>query len=467
MKIKFWGAAHTVTGSSHLLLVDGARVLLDCGLFQGSRKIARQINSEFVIPPAGINEMILSHAHIDHSGNIPGLVKAGFRGPIYCTPATQDLTRVLLRDSGHIQESDANFLNRKKSRNHEPPVEPLYTMDDAERAIPLLRPRSYDEPFTVANGRLSAVFRDVGHILGSAFVEMTAAENGQTRKIIFSGDIGPPHKTILKDPEVPAEADVLIMESTYGNRCHAAEEDVEIKLADCVNRVVARGGKIIIPAFSVERTQEVVYALNKLWNAGKLQRIPVYVDSPLAVNVTEIFRHHPECFDQEINQSLIDDPDPFGFEGLIYVRDVMTSKRINMLRSPCIVISGSGMCEAGRVLHHLANNIEDPRSAVFFVGFQAENTLGRKLVDGLKEVKILGDPYQVKAEIVIFNSFSGHADAEGLRAFAGNVAQSGRLKKIFLVHGEETAMAALKETLGADLPNCEVIMPARGEEFEI
>lgn len=462
MELKFWGAARTVTGSAHLLKIAGKNVLLDCGLYQGSRQLARQINTEFAVPPGEIDSLVLSHAHIDHSGNIPQLVKKGFRGPIHCTSATAEMSGILLRDSGHIQEADVQFLNRKLARKKAPLIEPLYTLDDAERTLPMFKPVFYHDRVEVLPGALTAEFSDAGHILGSAFMELDLNENGKKMRLTFSGDIGRKNMPILRNPETPRECDYLIMESTYGNRKHDDYVIAEDELCRSVARVVKRGGKIVIPAFSVGRTQEIVYAFNNLWNAGKLPRVPVYVDSPLSANATEVFRHHPECYSDEIKRVFVNDPDPFGFEGLIYTRDVEASKRINMINGPCIIISASGMCEAGRVLHHLANTVEDARNAVFIVGFQGENTLGRRIVEKQPELKILGDTYKLAAEVVVFNAFSAHADSEGLREFARAAADSGRLKKIFLVHGEEQVSLALQETLKADLPNVETIVPSRG-----
>jgi len=467
MKLKFWGATRTVTGSSHLLTVNNRRVLLDCGLFQGNRKLSRELNQTFAAPPPSIEEVILSHTHIDHCGNLPNLARNGFKGPIHCTGATADLAQILLLDSGKIQESDAAFLNKKAARRGDDPVEPLYTIADAERVLPQFRPYAYDAEVKALGGDVRARFRDAGHVLGSAFVEMEVREDSKTTRLLFSGDLGRRNMPILRDPEIPEPADVLILESTYGSRIHQEYAMAEQELAESVERVIKRGGKIIIPAFSVGRTQEIVYALNNLWNRGKLPRIPVYVDSPLSVNATGIFRAHPECYDDHVLRELQVDKDPFGFEGLLYVKDVEHSKRLNLLQSPCVIISASGMAESGRVLHHLKNNIGDPRNAVFIVGFQAENTLGRRLVEKQPEIKIFGETHQVLAEVKTFNAFSAHADHNELRAFAQAAAIGGNLKRIFLVHGEETGMASLQEALQQDLPGCEVIMPTRGEEFEI
>jgi metallo-beta-lactamase family protein len=468
MQLTFWGAAGTVTGSAHLMTVNGVRVLLDCGLYQGRRDEARRYNQEFPAPPPAISDVILSHAHLDHCGNLPVLVRQGFKGSVRCTHATADLVKALLLDSGHIQEKDAEYLNRKKRRAGEPPVSPLYTLRDTEAVFARLKTAHYGRPFRAGNGAVTAVFRDAGHILGSAFVEMTVADGSpEGKKILFSGDLGRRNRPILRDPETPGEADILILESTYGNRCHRPAEGAEERLLTAIWRVIERRGKIVIPAFSIERTQELVYTLNKLWNERRLPRVPVYVDSPLATNVTEIFRAHAECLDEQVQDLLRFDPDPFGFESLIYTRDVAASKRINLIDAPCIIISASGMAEAGRVLHHLANTISDPKNAVFIVGFMAQNTLGRKLVEGEKEVRILGDHYTVRAEIVVLNDYSGHADADELRAFARQVAVGGRLRHVFLVHGDPIASEMLRDALKDDLPGVEITVPARGDTFDV
>lgn len=463
MKLQFLGAAQTVTGSAHLFTIGDRRILFDCGLFQGRRQEAREMNEAFSVNPTGIDHVVLSHAHIDHSGRLPLLVRSGFDNPIWCTSATADLVRVLLRDAGHIQEKDAETMNRRRARSGDEPVEPLYTLEDAEETLPLLRSAYYGQPFTLFSGTVDIAFRDAGHILGSAFVEMTVREDGVEKRLVYSGDLGRRGRPILRSPEAPGPADTLILESTYGGRVHRPLDKADDRLCEAIDRVIKRRGKIVIPAFSVDRTQEIVFALNNLWNAGRLPRVPVYVDSPMSANVTEVYRNHPECYGPDIKQVFLTDSDPFGFEGLIYVRDTQASKRINALENPCIIISASGMCEAGRVLHHLSNTVGDPRNAVFVVGFMAENTLGRKLVDGLPEVRILGEMHPVRAEVVTFNDFSGHADSEELREFARKVAAHGRLKDIYLVHGEVSNMQALRDALAGDLPDVRLHMPLMGE----
>lgn len=467
IRVKFWGAARTVTGSCHLLMTGGKNVLLDCGLFQGRRQLSRKLNREFVLRPSALDAVVLSHTHVDHCGNIPNLVKNGFSGPIHCTAATADMAALLMRDSGHIQEQDAKYLNRKAARRGDPEVEPLYTVEDAERTDPLMRAHPYNKPIPILENHLSVRFRDAGHVLGSAFVELSARANGKETRLLFSGDLGRKNMPILRDPEVPEPADYLVLESTYGDRLHQDYIEAEHKLEAAVARVVARGGKIVVPAFSVGRTQELVYALNRLWNQGRLPRIPVYVDSPLSINATQVFRKHPECYDADVLRDMLTDPDPFGFEGLIYTRTREQSMRINLVPGPCIIISASGMAESGRVLHHLKNTIRDPRNAVFIVGFQAQNTLGRKLVEKQPEVKIFGEPHDLAAEVVTFNAFSAHGDQKELTDFALSAAQGGRLKKIFLVHGEETVMANFQQHLSELLPGVEVVMPERGQVFDL
>jgi metallo-beta-lactamase family protein len=425
------------------------------------------LNREFALPPAEVDAFVLSHTHIDHCGNIPNLVKSGYKQRIHCTSATADMARLLMLDSAHIQESDAEFLNRKARRKGGELIEPLYVMEDALRAGSLLEPERYNKQFDVIKNEVSATFRDAGHVLGSAFVELDLQEAGKSVRFTFSGDVGRKNMPILNDPEIPRPADYLILESTYGDRLHQEFAMAEARLAEAVLRVIERRGKIVIPAFSVGRTQEIVYSLNRLWNLGRLPRIPVYVDSPLSVNATDIFRKHPECYDEEIRRDMQTDPDPFGFDGLIYTRNVEDSKRINLLNAPCIIISASGMAESGRILHHLKNTVEDPRNAVFIVGFQAENTLGRRIVEKSPQLKIYGDIHNLAAEVVTFNAFSAHADRDELREFARQSAREGTLKKIFLVHGEEGPMMSLAEILRTDLPGVEVLCPTRGETVEI
>jgi metallo-beta-lactamase family protein len=470
MKLRFWGAVRTVTGSLHELDVDGQRYILDCGMYQGRREEAFQRNRNIPVAARRLDGVILSHAHIDHSGNLPSLSRAGYSGPVHATPATTDLCGYMLRDSAYLQEKDAALVNKKKmrrkliegdGRNHD--VEPLYSMDDAERVLTLFQQTNYRQPKSLSD-QLSFEYYDTGHLLGSAAVALTYRNNGKSIRLTFSGDVGRPGLPILRDPETMPEADYLIMESTYGNRLHAQDEVVRSKLGGIINRTVERGGRVIVPAFAVGRTQQLVLLLNQLSSSGEIPSIPIFVDSPLAVNATEVYRRHPECYDEESYRYITDQTDPLGFSRLRYIRDVNESKALNGLRGPCVIISASGMAEAGRILHHLRNNIEDPRNTVLIVGFQAENTLGRKLIDGRTEVNIFGDPVRVRAEVAKMNELSGHADQNGLLEWMKPMAKT--LKGVFLVHGEvaqaEPLAALIRERYGV-----EAHIPTRGQVVEL
>lgn len=467
LSVSFHGAARSTTGSRHLVNVDGARVLLDCGLYQGRRKNTYERNLNFGFDVAGVDAVILSHAHIDHSGNLPNLVKQGFDGPIHSTAATADLCGFLLRDSAYIQEKDARWLNRRRSKRRkanknrnagDDVVEPLYTSDDAERCLTQFQSVDYHRPLRVFPG-LEASFIDAGHILGSASPILDVRVGEDAKRLAFSGDLGRAGLPMLRDPEIPQNVDWLIMEGTYGARDHDPIGDAKEELRSAVERVAGRGGKIIVPSFSVERTQEIVYYLNELYNEGALLPIPIYVDSPLAVNVTEVFRKHPECFDKKTHELLLHDPDPLGFERLKYVRDVQESKDLNNSTFPCMVISASGMCEAGRILHHLRNSIEDSRNCIVFVGYQAQGTLGRKIVERKREVNIFGEPHTVRAEVVTLNTFSGHADRRDLFEYARSVRDaSPALKRVYLVHGEQTGLETLAARLREEL-SLDVVIP--------
>ena len=434
MKLTFQGAAGGVTGSLHLVESGGKRVLLDCGMFQGKRKEAEKNNREFPFDAASIDAVVLSHAHIDHSGRLPLLVKNGFRGPIYATPATADLCNSMLRDTAHIAEGDAEFVNRKHP--DDPPVAPLFTLEDAAAAVELFRPVPYHQA-TEIEGGLTIEFHDAGHILGSASVLITAGE----LRLAFSGDVGRRGLPIIRDPEALPPADFLIMESTYGGRTHPPAADALQRLEKILNRTIQRGGRLIVPAFAVGRTQQLVLMLHELINEKRIPPVPMFVDSPLALNVTDAFRRHPECFDEGVNQYLSDGEDPFGFKRLIYIRDVNESKKLNDMRGPFVVISASGMCEAGRILHHLRNNVGNSRNTVLLTGYQAESTLGRKLQDGWKEVRIFGIPTRVEAEVASLDALSAHADAEELLNWMQPM--TARLKRVFLVHGEPAQSQAL------------------------
>ncbi|TLY32940.1 MAG: MBL fold metallo-hydrolase [Ignavibacteria bacterium] len=462
MEIEFRGAARTVTGSMHVLHIAGTTVLLDCGLFQGKRDESNARNRTFPFDPRSITAVVLSHAHIDHSGNLPGLVKQGYTGPIFSTLATRDLCGIMLADSGSIQEKDAEFLNRKLSKLHQPPVEPLYTASDAGAAMKLFRGVPYGTPFQVTPN-LTAEFFDAGHILGSASVKLTIKENGTTKKLGFTGDLGRRDMPILRDPVFMGDVEALISESTYGGKVHDPPEDMGNALVADLSRTIGRGGKIIVPAFSVGRTQDLVYSLHQLADAGKLARIPIFVDSPLAVNATDIYREHPECFDDDTYKVIQSNRDPFGLGQLRYIRSVEESIKLNELKGPCMIISASGMCEAGRILHHLANNIEDSRNTILIVGYQAEHTLGKRLVDQEDEVKIFGKIYRRKAEVVVHNAFSAHADGNELMAYIGQFKKSG-LSKVFLVHGEYVRAGDLQRGLN-ERGYASVEIPERGQKF--
>lgn len=468
MKLTFWGAAGGVTGSMHLVEAAGKRWLLDCGLNQGRRKEAEFKNRHLPFPGASISAVILSHAHIDHSGNLPTLVKHGFSGPIYTTPATLDLCSWMLRDTAHIQEKDAEFLNKRQEKRRSAGfengiVEPLYSMDDAERTLPLFQPVAYYTPQVLAPCLQYRCY-DAGHMLGSSAIVMEDSSGPAPVRLTFSGDVGRPHLPIIRDPDPPAPSEYLILESTYGGRLHKSVSHVVNKLADVVNRTAARGGRIIVPAFAVGRTQQLVLLLHQLANEKRIPGIPIFVDSPLAVNVTDVHRAHPECFDEETREYLLHGQDPFGFQRLQYIRDVEQSKRLNDLHGPFVVISASGMCEQGRILHHLRNGIEDPRNTVLITGFQAQDTLGRKLVEKWPEVRIFGEPMRVRAEISSLDELSGHADQGELLRWLEPLAPS--LRRVFLVHGEPRQAEALAQLLQARY-KLAVTIPAPGQSFEI
>jgi len=459
--ISFWGAARTVTGSRHLLEAGNSRVLLDCGLFQGRRKRSADLNRRLPFDPAGLDAVVLSHAHIDHSGNLPTLVRNGFSGRIHCTRATADLLRIMLRDSAHIQEKDAQFLNKRSGRTGGK-IRPLYGLDDAERCLELLSPSPYRKAFQPAPG-VTCTFHDAGHILGSAIVDLELlGATGDRTRLVFSGDLGRRNLPILKDPEAPGGADALILESTYGNRLHDDILQSEERLGEVVARTIHRGGRVIIPAFSVGRSQEIVYELSELIVAGKLPDIPIYIDSPMTVKASRVFRRHQECFDDETWDILHHGNDPFGFDRMRYISDAEESKSLNSRREPSVIISASGMAEAGRILHHLANNIGNRRNTVLIVGFMAEHTLGRRLAEGAKTVKILGADHPVKAEVVSLHAFSAHADRRDLLGFYEGMRR--RPAKIFLVHGEYPAQESLKAALEARGASS-VEIPEYGERF--
>jgi metallo-beta-lactamase family protein len=464
LQIQFFGAARSVTGSMHLLTIDGKKILLDCGLFQGRRQETFERNSSFPFDPASIDTLILSHAHIDHSGNIPNLVKHGFAGNIFCTHATRDLCSIMLRDSGHIQEKDTEFVNKKHARRGLPPVQPLYTIKDAERSLQQFVSISYRRTLHV-NGSVKVTFYDAGHILGSALTLLEISENGKNKNLLFTGDLGRKGLPILCDPHPLDTADILITESTYGGRCHDDLLTLDDKLAQVVNEAYNRGGKIIVPAFSVGRTQEVVYALQRLIEATKIPEIPIFVDSPLSVNATEVFRAHPECFDEETSEYLLNHQDPFGFGRVRYIKSLEESKKLNRYKKPCMIISASGMCETGRIVHHLRNNIGNPKNTVLIVGFMAEHTLGRRLVEKQPIIRIFGEEHHLRAQVVKLNAFSAHADHDELLEYIGRFDRE-RLKYFFVVHGETGQAEALAQAVGS-LGIAGIHVPEREQAFVI
>ncbi|MGW8250527.1 MAG: MBL fold metallo-hydrolase, partial [Anaerolineales bacterium] len=446
MRITFHGAAQTVTGSQHLLEVNGARLLLECGLFQGRRVEAFERNRNFPFDPKKIDAVLLSHAHIDHSGNLPHLVKKGFRGPIFTTDATAHLANIMLIDSGHIHESDAEYMNKRNRNKPGKWVEPLYTIEDAAQVAQYFVSQPYEHSFEVAPG-VQARLVDAGHILGSAAIVLDIEEDGRRFRLWFSGDIGRRDLPLLRDPQLPRETDYLIMECTYGDKTHQNPQASYDELEQVVKKTIARGGKVIIPAFAVGRTQELVYDLHRMIDAGSIPRIPVFIDSPLAVNASDIFRAHPECFDAErldfergdIHRSVLG-------EGLVtYVHSVEQSKALNLDPRPMVIISASGMAEAGRILHHLKNNIEDKRSTILIVSWQAPHTLGRRLAEQQKKVRIFGKQYRRRAEVVTIGGFSAHAGQPFLLEYA--LASRSSLKRIFLVHGEQRGAEPLMEVM--------------------
>lgn len=478
MRLTFLGAARTVTGSMHLLEAGGIRILVDCGLFQGGAEADDLNRQPFAFAPSSIDYVLLTHAHIDHSGRLPILCRDGLNGTILATGATVDLARVMLPDAGFIQESDVEWHNRRARRAGRPEAAPLYTAEDAYAALRFLRAVDYDVPIELADG-IQVVFRDAGHLLGSAILEVTA----EGKKVVFSGDLGNSNQPILRDPTRVEAADVLVVESTYGNRLHEEAEPRVEKLAGLIRKTVNRGGNVVIPAFAVERTQDVLYELNELFDAGRLPAIPVYVDSPLASASTEVFRRHPECYDAETKALLASGGEPLDFRNLTVVRSVEESKAINNVEGGAVIISASGMCEAGRIRHHLKHNLWRPESTVIFVGYQARGTLGRGILEGARTVHILGEEIAVKAQIESIEGFSGHADQKGLLSWVAGFSQLPR--QVFVVHGEEQSSMAFAEKLatlaagatagieaeGGDghsrVPGMSVVVPTRGQVVDI
>jgi metallo-beta-lactamase family protein len=467
MEVQFWGAAREVPGSMHLLHVGGRRVLLDCGLYQGHRKHAFERNRNFPFEPSSIDAVILSHAHIDHSGNLPTLVRAGFKGRIYATPATRDLCQFMLVDSAHIQKSDVRYVNRRRKRQGQRPFEPLYQIGDARKALGRFRAVHYGRAFEPVPG-VRATFVDAGHILGSASVVLDLTEGSRTRRLVFSGDIGRRGLPILRDPQIPRGADYVIMESTYGDREHEPPSRAREYLRQFAQSTFESGGKLLVPSFALGRTQEIVYGMNQLWESGELAPLDVFVDSPLAIDLTEVYGKHPECYDGEMLEAMANDTDgdPLGFRRLRYVRSAEESKSLNTRKGPAIIVAASGMCEGGRILHHLLNHVGKPSTTVLFVGYQAQHTLGRRLLEGEREVRVLGVPVEVRARIERADAYSAHADRTGLLDWAGAARERGQVLQYFLVHGEPDSAEALASDLRS-AGTADVQVPERGSTFPL
>ena len=460
MELEFVGAAREVTGSCHILRAAGKTIVLDCGLFQGKRNESHEKNLQLPVPIEQIDAIVLSHAHIDHAGRLPFLVRHGYNGPIWCTPATRDLCAVMLADSAHIQEKDAEFLARRGKE----PVEPLYSLRHSVRTIELMTAVPYWRPFDVVPG-VRATYIDAGHILGSASVALDCTEGDATRRLVFSGDIGRSGLPIIRDPEAPDGADAVVMESTYGNRSHESVEGARARLASVVRETAARGGRVLIPAFAVGRTQELVYDLHVLARAGAIPAIPIFIDSPLAIDTTSVFEMHPDVFDH--GEDLVQKVQGlFRFDLVRYTRDVEESKALATMHGPMVIIAASGMVESGRILHHLAQGASDQRNTVLIVGFQAEHTLGRRIVERRPVIRIFGDEVPLRAEVVVINGYSAHADRAELSSWIDRVREhSPRLRQVWLVHGEPPAQDELATALGAKGLTVGCPLPRERHEF--
>lgn len=456
MRIHFLGATRTTTGSMYLMEVNEQRILLECGLFQGRRGESIERNRNFPFDVTKLDVVVLSHAHIDHCGNLPNLCRQGYGGNTYCTFATRDLAAIMLEDSAEIQRDDAEFISKQRAKKGLPPVEPLYTAVEAEQAVRQFVGLNYGRPMVIGNG-VTVTFRDAGHILGAAQVVLDIQERGRKFRYLFSGDIGRGDDDILRDPEPVENVDYLQVEATYGGREHAPKIDAKKEAGRLVRETIERKGKVIIPAFSIGRTQQIVYTLHQLTLAGELPPVPIYVDSPLSVSATEVYRLHQECFNEMIYKFLREKTNPFGMENLTYIREVAHSRKLNELKDAAIIISASGMAEAGRIRHHLKNNIGDAANLVLFVGYCAEHTLGAQILSGKNPVSIFGDPHTVRARIASIDAFSGHADRNELQAYVK--ALTGSIKKISVIHGEESQCLAFAETLRALRPKADVVVP--------
>ena len=464
MKLFFYGADRTTTGSKHLLEVNGQRLLLECGMFQGRRDKTIDYNTHLAFPPGRVDALLISHAHIDHTGIIPVLCRDGFKGKIFATAATTDLCRIMLVDSAHIQEQDALFLNKKLAKKGRPLVAPLYTQADATAALEQFAPVAYQEPVAVGQG-VTATWIDAGHILGSSIIVLDIAEGARKYRLAFSGDLGRGHNDILCDPAVPQNVDYLLTESTYGNRVHEPLADVNERVCQIINRAVERNGKIVIPLFAVGRTQQLLYTLYQLQQSRCIPALPIYVDSPLAVNATTIFRKHLEAYNPNFAAVMASGDNPFSTPNVTYIQSVEESMALNGLTKPCIILSASGMAEAGRIRHHIHNTVEDPRNTILIVGWCAQHTLGARLASGDKQVNVFGELHTVRAEIETMDAFSGHADRHELHRWAEQI--TGSLRGIFVVHGELEPAEAFAATLRQLHPASDIRVPTYGDVVEI
>ena len=464
INLTFFGAAQTTTGSMHLVEANGRRILLDCGLFQGSRKEAFEKNRQMPVDPATLDAVVLSHAHIDHSGNLPTLARHGFRGKVYCTPATRDLCDIMLRDSAYLQMRDLEYVNKKRAQQGKNLFEPLYEQEDVDKILARFEPEPLKRQIDLGNG-VSLVFHNAGHILGSALVQLDVNQpGGRSRRLVFSGDLGQPDQPILRDYDYPQGADVLLIESTYADRDHPSAEDVKGRLKGFIDDIHQQKSKLVIPAFSVGRTQHILYTFNRLMEEGRMKPTPVYVDSPLSLKATQVYAKHRECYDEEASDLLRQGIDPMKFPGLRFIETPDQSKALNDLPGPMVIIAASGMCEGGRVLRHLQRTVGDPRNIVLIVGFQAENTLGRRIVERKSPLKILGDEFELNARVHTINALSAHADRTALMRWFDGI-KGNTLRRVFAVHGEPEKVAAMCELVkqhGVE----NVAAPVPGQKFE-
>jgi len=463
MLFHFHGAARTTTGSMHVMDINGTRILLDCGLYQGKRKEAFEKNRNLPLDPKSVDVCVLSHAHIDHSGNLPTFVKHGYEGKILATPATRDLCEIMLYDSAYLQQRDVEYVNKKRARQGKNLFEPLYVQEDVDKCLNHYETIEYDSPTNIAPG-VSMTFHDAGHILGSALTTFDISENGSTRRLLFTGDMGRNHMPILEDPVVVDNIDILLTESTYGNRLHPSEEDVKQKLTELCRKVTDRKSRLVIPAFSVGRTQQLLYFLHEMWREGRLCDIPVYVDSPLSSKATDVYRKHPECYDEDAIAIARDSEDPFSFARARCITSLEDSMKLNDMKGPVIIISASGMCEGGRILHHLKRTVGNENDIILIVGYQAENTLGRRLLENTVPIRIFGEEFTLKAEVHNIQALSAHADRDELLKYFRNMGP--HVNHAFVVHGEpeQAEPFALRLTeMGAK----NTVVPEPGQTVEI